>query len=386
MRFMCLLLVLCELFSLKGFSQPGELIRSEEQSFRKEYLVEGLKDAWAMTRLPDGRILVTEKQGKLRLIQDNKLLPDPVANIPEVDARGQGGLLDIELHPDYLQNGWIYLAYSRKIDSGSCTNIIRGRLKDNALVDIETVFEPPTEDYTNGGNHYGCKMEFDREKFLYFGIGDRGDSTTPANRAQKLTHVAGKIHRIRDDGKIPEDNPFYQTQDARPSIWSYGNRNPQGLRFHPGTGQLWETEHGPRGGDELNVIKKGVNYGWPIITYGINYSGTPITDITEKEGMEQPIIHWTPSIAVSAIDFYMGNSFPKWKNNIFVGCLAQQKLIRVVLDDSNKVTHQEIILQGGGRIRDVHCWEDGLIYVLYAEGKIVRLSLDVSPLPGQSGI
>ncbi len=373
MRFICLLFFLNCYFSLKVFSQTGEIIRSEELSFRREVMVEGLKDAWAMARLPDGRILVTEKAGQLRVIENNQLLPQPVANVPEVDKRGQGGLLDVELHPDYASNGWIYLAFSKKTDKGSNTNLIRARLKDNALVDLVTIFAPPMEDYTQGGNHYGCRIDFDQDNYLYFGIGDRGGKATPENLAQRLDHVAGKIHRIHDDGRIPVDNPFVKTEGARPSIWTYGNRNPQGLRFQPGTGLLWETEHGPRGGDELNLIKKGANYGWPIITYGINYSGTPITDITEKEGMEQPAINWTPSIAVSAIDFVTGDLFGKWKGNLLVSSLAHQKVIRVVIDGSHKVTHQEIILQGGGRIRDIHCW-DGLIYVLYAEGKIIKLS------------
>lgn len=373
MRLISLLVFLSGFFSLTAFSQTGEIIRSEELSFRREVMVEGLKDAWAMAKLPDGRILATEKPGQLRIIENNVLLPEPVANVPEVDKGGQGGLLDVELHPDYATNGWIYLAFSKKTDKGSSTNIIRAKLKDNALVDIETVFAPPIEDYTHGGNHYGCRIEFDKDKFLFFGIGDRGDKTTPENRAQNLGHIAGKIHRLHDDGKVPEDNPFVKTDGARPSIWAWGIRNPQGLRFQPGTGLLWETEHGPRGGDELNTIKKGANYGWPIITYGINYSGTPITDITEKEGMEQPATYWTPSIAVSAIDFVTGDVFAKWKGNLLVGSLAHQKVIRVVLDKDNKVTHQEIILQGGGRIRDIRCW-DGLIYVLYGEGRIVKLS------------
>jgi glucose/arabinose dehydrogenase len=374
MRFIRLFILLTSLFSLKAFSQPSEIIRSEELNFRKEILVEGLKDAWAMVKLPDGRILVTEKAGQLRIIENNKLLPEPVANVPVVDNGGQGGLLDIELHPDYANNGWIYFTLTKKGEKGSMTNLVRAHLKDNALADIQPIFEPPAEDYVHSAIHYGSRIEFDEKHYLFFTIGERGDVTTPENRAQKLTHVGGKVHRLYDDGRVPEDNPFVNTPGARPSIWSYGNRNPQGLRFQPGTGVLWETEHGPRGGDELNIIKKGANYGWPIITYGINYNGTPITDITEKEGMEQPATYWTPSIAVSAMDFYTGDKFPKWKNNIFVGSLAHQKLIRVVLDKDNKVTHQEIVVQGGGRIRDVRCWDDGLIYVLYGEGKIVRLS------------
>ncbi|MDX6766972.1 MAG: PQQ-dependent sugar dehydrogenase [Candidatus Methylacidiphilales bacterium] len=356
--------------SLPAQSEPP--VQTEDYLLRRETLVTGLTNAWAMVKLPDGRLLITEKAGKVRVVQNNQLLPEPVANIPEVDPGGQGGLLDIELHPDYPQNGWIYLAYSRKKEKGSLTNIVRARLKDNALTDIQPVFDPPDEDYVHGGIHFGCRLEFDKQGYLYFSHGDRGDKTTPENRAQRLDHIGGKIHRLHDDGRIPDDNPFVKTPGARPSIWSYGNRNPQGLRFHPVTGDLWSTEHGPRGGDELNLIKKGANYGWPLACFGINYNGTPITDKTEIEGMESPVTHWTPSIAVSAIDFYTGDQFPKWKNNLLVGSLAHQKLIRIVLDGQNKAVHEEILVKGGGRIRDIHCWDDVAIHVLYTD-KLVRL-------------
>jgi aldose sugar dehydrogenase len=375
MHFMGLFVVLSGLFSFKFFSAASEIIRSEELSFRKETIVSGLNEPWAMVKLPDGRILVTEKSGQLRVIENNQILPKEVGHVPVVDNGGQGGLLDIELHPDYATNQWIYLAFSAKGSKGNTTNLIRARLRNNELVDIQPVFVSPSEDYVPSGVHFGCRIEFDEKRYLFFTIGDRGDQTTPENRAQKLSHIGGKVHRLFDDGRVPEDNPFVKNPEARPSIWSYGNRNPQGLRFQPGSGLLWETEHGPRGGDELNIIKKGANYGWPIITYGINYNGTPITDITAKQGMEQPITYWTPSIAVSAIDFYTGEKFPPWKNNLLVGSLAHQKLIRIVLDKENQVKHQEILLQGGGRIRDVHCWEDGMVYVLYCDpGRIVKLS------------
>jgi aldose sugar dehydrogenase len=374
-RFQVLGLILCQsLFSDNGFTQASEIISSEENNFRKQTIISGLADPWAMARLPDGRILVTEKAGKLRLIENEKLHPDPIEGVPEVHSAGQAGLLDVELHPDYASNGWIYFALVKKNEKGSITNIIRARLKDHRLVDIENIFVPPTEDYETGRTHFGCRIEFDQDRFLFFGIGDLGDKTNPKNRAQSLQHTAGKIHRLHDDGKVPSDNPFVQTAGARPSIWCYGVRNPQGLRFQPGTGLLWETEHGPLGGDELNIIKKGANYGWPIITYGMNYNRTEITKITEKEGMEQPVIHWTPSIAVSAIDFYTRDSFPKWKGNLLVTSLIHEKLIRVVLDAEHRVTHQEILLEGQGRIRDVQCWEDGMIHVLMSQGSILRLS------------
>lgn len=348
----------------------GQVISSEKEKFQVEVVAEGLTNPWGMVQLPDGRLLVTEKRGDLRVIESGKLLDAKVAGIPAVFAKGQGGLLDVELHPDYAKNGWIYLAFSDVKDNKGLTKIIRGRLKDMAFVDQETIFEVPLEEYTGGGVHFGCRMEFDGKGYLFFSIGDRGDM----KNAQMLTNVKGKIHRIRDDGGVPEDNPFFKEPGAARTIWSYGNRNAQGLKIHPVTGDLWEVEHGPRGGDELNLIEKGKNYGWPIITYGINYNGTPITDKTEAPGMEQPVIQWTPSIAVGGLDFYNGKLFPKWKNNMFATALAHQKLVRIEIGDDNKVKSQEIMLEKSGRIRDVRCLADGSIYLIYDEpGKIVRL-------------
>jgi glucose/arabinose dehydrogenase len=349
-------------------------IASEKHSFRVETVVEKLDHPWGVVQLPDGRFLATERRGTLRIIEDGKLQPGSVSGVPPVFARGQGGLMDIELHPDFKKNGWIYLAFSKVIDEKkSLTSIIRARLKENALADIETIFDPPAEEATNGHIHFGCRMTFDDKNHLFFSIGDRGDVTTPANNAQRTDNVKGKIHRIHDDGRIPEDNPFVKTPGARPSIWSYGNRNAQGLRIDPATGLLWETEHGPRGGDECNLIKKGANYGWPIVTYGINYSGTSITEKREMEGMVSPVINWTPSIAASGLDVYHGDKFPKWKGNLFAGALAHQKIVRIELD-GEKAAHQEILLEKTGRIRDIRCFSDGYIYVVYDDpGKIVRL-------------
>lgn len=362
------------LASITNFTSAQTDYDSELHPFKVETVVTGLKQPWGLAQLPDGRFLVTEKGGQLRVIENGKLIEAPVEGVPQVDTRGQGGLLDIELHPDYARNGWIYLSFSKPSELGALTSVIRGKLVENRLTAVETIFEPPAEEYTKAGVHFGCRLVFDRENYLYFSIGDRGDSPTPENNAQKLTNVKGKIHRLHDDGRVPADNPFVNTAGARTSIWTYGNRNPQGLRFQPLTGLLWETEHGPKGGDELNLIRKGVNYGWPVITYGINYSGKPITEITEKEGMEQPVIHWTPSIAVCGMDFYVGDKFPQWKNNLFVTALAHQKLVRVVIDTNNRVTHQEILLEKTGRQREVRCFADGYIYVVYDNpGKIVRL-------------
>jgi len=350
-----------------------ELVQSREHAFRLRTVVDGLDTPWSMAFLPDGRWLVTELKGRLRVVENGRLLPEAVAGTPQVLAAGQGGLMEVALHPDYSKNGWIYLAYSdaapgdRK-DMG-LTVVVRGRIKDNRWAEEQTIYRAPYELYRPGGVHFGCRLVFDRSGYLFFSIGERGHKED----AQNIARPNGKIHRIHDDGRIPADNPFVGRTNALASIWTYGNRNPQGLDLHPVTGELWETEHGPRGGDELNLILKGRNYGWPVITYGIDYNGTPISDLTEKAGMEQPVIHWTPSIAVCGIDFYEGNRFPKWKNSLFVTALAQQELRRVVLE-GHRVTDQEVLFKNIGRLRDVACGPDGFLYVLLNKpDKIVRL-------------
>ncbi|CAN5724973.1 PQQ-dependent sugar dehydrogenase [soil metagenome] len=347
-----------------------ETIRSEKHTYRIETVAEGLRNPWAMEMLPDGRFLVTEKPGRLRIIgADGKLQKEPVANVPEVVSRNQGGLLDVRLHPNYVQNGWIYLSFSKPLPGGSLTSIIRAKLKGNALTEIQTLFDPPAEEATNSSVHFGNRIEFDGKGFMYFSIGERGAQ----ENAQKLENVKGKVHRLHDDGRVPADNPFVKQSGARPSIWSYGNRNVQGLRFKPGTTELYASEHGPRGGDELNLIRKGANYGWPVITYGINYSGTKISDLTHKEGMEQPVKHWTPSPAFCGMDFYTGDKFPQWKGNLFISALALQKVHRLVINNG-KVTQEETLLERTGRIRDIRSFRDGFLYVIYDEpGKIVRL-------------
>jgi len=346
---------------------------SPTHSFRVETVAEGLKNPWAVAKLPDGRYLITERGGALRVVDNGRLVPEPVAGVPEVWARGQGGLLDVVLHPDYPNNGWIYLAFSKPLPKGALTSIIRARLKENRLVDTETIFEPSQEEASGGGVHFGCRMAFDGAGHLFFTIGDRGDATNPANQAQRLDNVKGKTLRVKDDGSIPADNPFVGRAGARPEIWTYGNRNAQGLVWDSATGNLWETEHGPRGGDELNLIRKGLNYGWPVVTYGINYNGSPITEKTEAPDMESPVVQWTPSIAASGLAVYQGDAFPNWRGNLFSGALAHQKIVRLVLDGT-KVTDQEILLEGQGRIRDVRCFDDGFLTVVFDQpGKVVRI-------------
>lgn len=374
--------VMCGLVGLIfGAASSGSLaqeaIRSEHHDFRVETIAEGLENPWSVEKLPDGSYLISERSGRLRVVREGKLEPEPVRGTPEVWARGQGGLLDIELHPKFAENGWIYLSYSKPVRKGALTAIVRGRIRDGAWVDEQVIFDPPAGQATGNHVHFGCRMDFDAEGFLYFTIGDRGDRPTPENNAQRTDNVMGKVHRMHDDGRVPEDNPFVRTPGAAPTIWTLGNRNIQGLRFQPGTGLLWANEHGPRGGDELNIIRKGLNYGWPVVSYGINYNGTSFTDKTEAPGMEPPVVHWTPSIASCGMDFYRGEAFPRWKGNLFISALASQQLVRVVIE-GERVVHQEVLLQGTGRMRDVRCFDDGAVTVVYDEargggGKVVRL-------------
>jgi glucose/arabinose dehydrogenase len=353
---------------------PKTVHHSEVQNYRIETIVDqGLQVPWSFVFLPDGRILLTERKGQLRIIEHGHLLEQPVAGVPATIEAGEGGMMSLALDPHYSQTGWIYLAFS---DPGAgdtaMTKIVRGKLRDNRFSDIETIFAIPTANYQHGYTGYGCRMEFLGD-YLYFSVGDRGLH----DEAQKLEVPNGKIHRVFPDGKIPPDNPFVQAQGAFASIWSYGHRNPQGLAFDPRTHALWETEHGPRGGDELNYIEPGKNYGWPAITYGINYDGSSISDKTAADGMEQPILHWTPSIATSQIAFYTGDRFPYWKEHLFLGSLAQQRFIRFEVD-GRKIVHEEELFRNLGRIRDIKTGPDGLIYVALEQlrgqsGRLVRL-------------
>ena len=339
-----------------------------------EEVANGLDHPWGLAFLPDGRLLFTEKSGALRLVENGVLRPEPIRGTPAVRDSGQGGLLEVAVHPRYAENGWIYLAFSdpatRDGQAVSLTKIVRGRIRDGAWIEQQTIWQAPIELYRPGGGvHYGCRIVFDRDCYLFFSHGERGRQ----DDAQKLELPNGKVHRIHDDGRIPADNPFAQKSGAFASIWSYGNRNPQGLAIDPRTGLLWETEHGPRGGDELNIIRRGANYGWPVISFGMNYNGSPVTALTAKDGMEQPVTHWTPSIAVCGIDFYAGDAFPQWQNNLLVSALQQQELRRLVIEDG-KVTHQEVLLKDLGRVRDVQTGPEGAIYVAFNQpDRIVRL-------------
>ncbi len=340
---------------------------------------EGLEIPWSLAFLDSKTALVTERSGRLRVIENGRLHSQPIIGTPEVLAEGQGGLLAVAFDPDYAAEGnqWIYLAYSHGLElqpngkrAAAMTKLARGRIDGNHWVDEEVLFEAPHETYRTTRHHFGTRIIFDAEGNLYFSIGDRGTGA----HAQDLSKPNGKIHRIRRDGSIPRSNPFRRNKTAMRSIFSYGHRNPQGLAFHPETGLLWVAEHGPLGGDELNLVLSGANYGWPIITYGKNYNGTPITEFVRKEGLQQPAFYWTPSTAVCGIDFYHGELFPKWNNKLLVGALKYEDL-RLLNIEKNRVMHEEIILQNSGRVRDVVCGPDGAIYVvLNNPGTILRLS------------
>ena len=345
---------------------------SRLHSYRIETAVADLQEPWSLAFLPDGRSLVTEKRGTLRIISGG-VAGAPVAGTPEVDTDGQAGLFDVVPHPDYARNGWIYLVFAdpQKNAEGrtvAMTAVVRGRIQDNTWADQAVIYRAPLETYRRaGGVHFGGRLTFDRAGFLFFSIGERGQQAD----AQNLALPNGKIHRLHDDGRVPADNPFVGKTGALPSIWSYGHRNPQGLRVDPASGWLWAHEHGPRGGDELNRIQAGRNYGWPVATFGINYDGTAITDLTARADIESPVTFWTPSIAPCGMAIYTGERFPKWKNHLFVTSLAAEELRRLKLK-GGKVVEQEIIFKGLGRLRDVSTGPDGLLYVLLPD-RVARL-------------
>ncbi len=359
-----------------AFPKPvdGQVVESKLGKFRIKNVAEGLNTPWSIAFLPDGKMLVTELRGTLRVIEAGKPMPPPVEGTPQVRARGQGGLMEVALHPGYRTNGWIYLTISDPYtdengNSLGLTAVARGHLQDNRWTDGQLIFQAPHNFYKPSDIHFGSRIVFDGEGHIFFSMGERGVKED----AQDLSRPNGKIHRIFDDGRIPPDNPFVGVSNAFPTIWCYGNRNPQGLTRHPVTGDIWEAEHGPRGGDEINWIRKGLNYGWPVICWGMDYDGAPISDFTAKEGMEQPVTYWTPSIAVCAVNFYTGDKFPNWKYNLFATALAQQELRRLVID-GHQVVEQEILFKNIGRVRYLITGPDGCIYVaLNAPDRIVRL-------------
>ena len=355
---------------------PGAL-ETLDYNVKVETFTDGLEIPWAIDFLDATTALITERPGRLRVVKNGVLHPEPVKNIPEVLHEGQGGLLDVAVDPEYAENGWIYLSYSHVLKDAAggarppaMTRIVRGKIENNTWTNQQVLFEAPHEMYRTTRHHYGSRIVFDPWGYLYFSIGERGTG----EHAQDFTRPNGKVHRIFKDGRIPENNPFVNEENAMKSLFSLGNRNIQGMAVHPVTGQLWATEHGPMGGDELNLIEAGKNYGWPIITYGRNYNGTIITDVPHRPGLEQPALYWKPSIAVCGLDFYRGDLFKKWKNKLMVGALKYEE-VRLLDIEDDRVMHEEVILKGAGRVRDVYAGPEGAIYVvLNKPDKVIRLT------------
>ncbi len=356
--------------SLGAPESRAQVHRSEAHTFRVVTLIQGLDHPWGLAFLPDGRMLVTERPGRLRVVRDGGLEREPVAGVPQVAAHGQGGLLDVALHPRFGENGLVYLSYSARGADGVGTEVARGRLSGNRLENVQVIFRQSPKGGT--GRHFGSRLVFDRTGFLYITLGDRGEM----ERAQRADDHAGSVIRVHDDGGVPADNPFAGRRGWKPEKYTLGNRNMQGAALHPETGVLWTHEHGPQGGDEVNVIRAGVNYGWPVITYGVNYGwGTKIGEGTAKPGMAQPVHVWVPSIAPSGMAFYTGERFPRWKGDLFVGALRDRMLVRLVLE-GEKIVREERLLQGTlGRIRDVRSGPDGYLYLLTddSDGVLARL-------------
>ena len=351
-------LLLCFGLFLHMPAHAGQSLAADPGKIQLKPLVENLKEPWSMAFLPDGRLLVTEKSGKLRMVENGKLLPQAINGVPAVVDRGQGGLLDIALHPRYAENGWVYLSYSAKGEGGSGTEVMRAKLKGMQLTDSEVIFRQAPKISSN--KHFGSRLVFDREGFLYITLGDRGEM----ERAQDLAQHISKVIRLHDDGRVPQDNPFAAKSDALPEIYSYGHRNVQGATLNPATGKVWTHEHGPQGGDEINIVQAGINFGWPVITYGVNYfTGTKIGEGTKKPGMAQPLYKWVPSIAPSGMAFYTGDAYPGWKNHLFVGSLKFQTLVKLTLD-GDKVVKEERLFENLGRVRDIRQGPDGLLYLI----------------------
>ena len=339
--------------------------RSALHDYRLVTVADGLIQPWSIAFLPGGDTLITERPGRLRIVRQGKLLPQAVEGVPKVYHVGQGGLLEVMPHPNFASNRLLYLTYSKTagVEGDSRTALIRGRFENDKLVDVKEIFDAVSK----GRGHYSGKIAFDKNGFLFLTLGDRQvppEGKLEAHPAQDLTNHHGKVVRLHDDGRVPADNPFVNRAGAKPEIWSYGHRNLQGLAVHPETGDLWADEHGPQGGDELNRIQPGKNYGWPVVGFGVNYTtGLAIHSGTHKEGMEQPVKVWVPSIGISGLMIYTGDKFPAWRGNFFTGGMAGQQLSRLTMKD-NRVVNEELLVQQMGRIRDIRQGLDGYIYLV----------------------
>jgi aldose sugar dehydrogenase len=347
-------------------SPPPSVHRSTHHDYRVVTVADSLVQPWGIAFLPGGDMLVTERPGRLRVVRRGRLLPTPVPGVPAVLYTSQGGLLDVVPHPNFASNRLVYLTYSKPLpDSTATTAVARGRLENDRLTNVEDVFVATTR-APRGAGHFGSRLAFDRNGFLFVTVGDRqvppaGDLA--AHPAQDVTNHHGTINRIHDDGRVPQDNPLVGRAGAKPEIWSYGHRNPQALAIHPETGDVWATEHGPQGGDELNLIEPGKNYGWPVIGFGVNYrTGAAIHTGTSREGMQQPAHVWVPSIGASGMLFYTGDRFPGWRGSLLAGGLVGEQLARFTVD-GRRVELAEVVLRGRGRIRDVRQGPDGFVYL-----------------------
>lgn len=346
------------------------------RTYETKIVTEDLTEPWGIAELPDGRLIITENKGVMRIVNTkNGKISDAITGIPEVDNRGQGGLLGITLAPDFETNRMIYWVFTEKVKNGNHTAVAKGSLSnDEKSIENPKVIYRASPTY-DGRLHYGGRVIFDQKGNLFVSIGERSDKET-RDQAQDLNSAFGKIVHITTDGKPVAGNPFEGRSDALPEIYSYGHRNPQGLAFHPETGELWSNEFGPRGGDELNLIKPGVNYGWPVITYGIEYAGGKIGDpvIQQKEGMEQPIYYWDPVLSPSGMTFYKGNKIPEWENNLFIGGLNSNHIARIVLKDNKVIGEERILADEGERFRDVFQAKDGTLYAITQGGKLYSIA------------
>jgi len=337
-------------------------------SFTVERLYDSLQNPWGMAWLPDGRLLVTEKAGEILVFRDGKFTGEKLSGVPQVMSEGQGGLLDIKLHPDYAQNNWIYISYSKPVKGGSSTAITRFKLDGNKVTAREDLFE--AKPVLPADFHFGSRIIFDKDKFMFFSVGERGTM----EKVWNLDNDHGKIHRLKDDGTVPDDNPFVKQAGAKASIWSYGHRNPQGLVYDKENNRIWGIEHGPKGGDELNLVEKGKNYGWPKTSYGINYDGTILTKDKEMAGVTNPVHYWVPSIGPCGATLVTSDKYPAWKGNILVGALALRHIARVQLNGTNYQS-EEKLLQDTARFRNVAEGPDGFIYAITeGPGLLIRLN------------
>lgn len=350
-----------------GLAQSGEVQSSMHHDFRVVSVVQGLANPWAMAFLPGGEMLVTERPGRLRVVRDGVLEPAPVRGVPEVWANGQGGLLDVISHPQFSSNRLLYISYSKPSADGSeaTTAVIRGSFDGTSLTNVEEIFQARA--WSRQRQHFGSRLAFDRDGYLFITVGDRGVRPDPAtvesHPAQDLTNHQGTTLRLHEDGRVPDDNPFLGHPTALPEIWSYGHRNAQGLIVHPETNQVWLNEHGPQGGDEVNLVLPGKNYGWPVVGHGVQYGGSVIHRSTSRPDMEDPVHYWTPSIATSGKLLYTGDAFPAWKGSMFVGGLAGEVLARLVIRNGEVVEEENLLKNKVGRIRDVRQGPDGFIYL-----------------------